>query len=143
MIKVSKLLKFLRDPHAKRVQQHKGRYQELDELSNVALEIGDKMAYKSLQAEMREVFFDYLTAIVVDSIYKLVPHFLIICLISLKWKSITIPIVNWQVNILAAYLLSYILFHIGQLLAKQIKKKFLPKLGLLNFTRYLEPNKIE
>ena len=131
MEKVSELLRFLRDPHARRVQKHKGRYQELDELSNVALEIGDKMAYRSLQTEMREVFFDYLTAVVVDSIYKLVPHFIIISLISLKWNSITVPIVNWQVNILAAYLLAYILFHIVQLIVKQIKRKFLPKLDLV------------
>lgn len=135
MKKVSELLKFLRDPHAKRVQKHKGRYQELDELSNVALEIGDKMAYKSLQTEMREVFFDYLTAIVVDSIYKLVPHFLIIAIISLKWKSIIVPIVNREVNILAAYLLTYILFHIGQLIVKQIRKKFEPKLDLISSAR--------
>lgn len=131
MEKFSKLLKFLRDPHARRVQKHRGRYQELDELSNVALEIGDKTAYRSLQTEMREVFFDYLTAVVVDSIYKLVPHFIIISLISLKWNSITVPIVNWQVNILAAYLLSYIIFHIVQLIVKQIKRKFLPKLDLV------------
>ena len=128
MKKVSELLRFLKDPHAEKISQYKGRYEELEDLSNVAVEIGNAAAYKSLQAEMREVFFDYLTAIVVDSIYKLVPHVLIIWLISLKWQSITVPIVNWQVNILGAYLLLYILFHIGQLLTKPIKHKLLPKL---------------
>lgn len=142
MKKVSELVRFLKDPHAEKVSQLKGRYEELDDLSNVAVEIGNATAYKSLQAEMKEVFFDYLTAIVVDSIYKLVPHVLIIWLISLKWQSITVPIVNWQVNILGAYLLSYILFHIGQLLAKPIKSKLLPKLGLFGFIRSLKTNKI-
>lgn len=142
MKKVSELVKFLKDPHAKKVNQLKGRYEELDDLSNVAIEIGNAAAYKSLQTEMKEVFFDYLTAIVVDSIYNLVPHVLIIWLISLKWQSITVPIVNWQVNILGVYLLSYILFHIGQLLAKPIKSKLLPKLGLLGFIRSLKTNKI-
>ena len=131
MTKASELLKFLKDPHAEKISLHKGRYEELQDLSNVAVEIGNAAAYKSLQTEMKEVFFDYLTAIVVDSIYKLVPHVLIIWLISLKWPSITVPIVNWQVNILGAYLLLYALFHIGQLLAKPIKSKLLPKLGLL------------
>jgi len=130
MKKVSELIKFLKDPHAERINKHKGRYEELQDLSNVAVEIGNASAYKSLQTEMKEVFFDYLTAIVVDSIYKLVPHVLIIWLISLKWPSITVPIVNWQVNILGAYLLLYALFHIGQLVAKPIKSKLLPKLGL-------------
>ncbi|KUO70216.1 MAG: hypothetical protein APF81_20100 [Desulfosporosinus sp. BRH_c37] len=129
MKKVSELVRFLKDPHAEKISKHKGRYEELEDLSNIAIEIGNEAAYRSLQAEMREVFFDYLTAIVVDSIYKLVPHVLIIWLISLKWPSITVPIVNWQVNILGAYLLLYFLFHITQLLAKPIKSKLLPKLG--------------
>lgn len=130
MKKVSELIKFLKDPHAERINKHKGRYEELQDLSNVAVEIGNASAYKSLQTEMREVFFDYLTAIVVDSIYKLVPHVLIIWLISLKWPIITVPIVNWEVSILGGYLLLYALFHIGQLVAKPIKSKLLPKLGL-------------
>lgn len=121
MNKFSELLKYLRDPHTKRVQHYKGRYQELDDLSNVAVEIGDEMAYKSLQLELREVFFDYSTAIVVDSMYKLVPHVLIIWIISLKWPSITVPIVDWKVNILGFYLLTYLIFHVGKLLVKPIR----------------------
>lgn len=131
MKKVTEFVKFLKDPHAERVSKHKGRYEELQELSNVAVEIGNAAAYKSLQTEMKEVFFDYLTAIMVDSVYKLVPHVLIIWLISLKWPSITVPIVNWRVSVLGAYLLLYALFHIGQLLAKPIKSMLLPKLGSL------------
>jgi len=142
MKKVSELVKFLKDPHSERITQHKGRYEELDDLSNVAIEIGNEAAYKSLQVEMREVFFDYLTAILVDSIYKLVPHVLIIWLISLKWPSITVPIVNWQVNILGAYLLLYVLFHIGQLLAKPIKSMLQPKLGSHGSIRLTKTSKI-
>jgi hypothetical protein len=142
MKKVSELVRFLKDPHAAKISQFKGRFEELEDLSNVAIEIGNAPAYKSLQTEMKEVFFDYLTAIVVDSIYKLVPHVLIIWLISLKWPSITVPIVNWQVNILGAYLLMYALFHIGQLLAKPIKSKLLPKLDVFGRNRSLKTNKI-
>lgn len=141
MIKVSKLLKLLNNPHSKKIQQFKERYQELDDLSNVAVEIGNAAAYKSLQTEMKEVFFDYLTALVVDSIYRLVPHVLIIWLISLKWQSISIPIVNWQVNILGAYLLSYLIYNVGQLLANPIKSK-LSKLGFPSFIRSSASNKI-
>ena len=142
MKKVSDLVKFLKDPHAEKISEHKGRYEELQDLSNVAIEIGSAAAYKSLQAEMREVFFDYLTAIVVDSIYKLVPHVLIIWVISLKWPSITVPIVNWQVNILGAYLLLYVLFHIAQLLENPIKSMLLPKLGLHGSIRLTKTSKI-
>lgn len=143
MKKVSDLVRFLKDPHAQKVSQLKGRYEELEDLSNVAVEIGNAAAYKSLQAEMKEVFFDYLTAIVVDSIYKLVPHVLIIWLISLKWPSITVPVANWQVSILGAYLLSYLLFHLIQLLAKPIRSKLLPKLSQHGFIRSSKTHKIK
>jgi hypothetical protein len=124
----TKLFKSLKDPHTAKIRQLKDRYQELDDLSTVAVEIENEAAYKSLQIEMKEVFFDYLSAIVVDSVYKLVPHVLIIWVISLKWQSITVPIVNWQINILGGYLLSYLIYSIGQLLANPIKSKLL-KLG--------------
>lgn len=126
----SEPLKFLRNPHRTKIESLKARYQELDELSNVAVEIADAEAYKSLQREMKEVFFDYLTAVVVDSVYKLVPHVLIIWVISLKWKSIDVPIIGWQVNILSAYLLAYLIFNFSQLLFKPIKAG-LSKLGFL------------
>jgi len=142
MKKVSELVKFLKDPHTKKVQQYKERYQELDALSQVAVEIGDAVAYKSLEVEMREVFFDYLTAVAIDSIYRLVPHVLIIWLISLKWPNITIPFVDWQVSILGAYLVTYILFHVGKWLVKPIKSR-LYKLGLLGFVRVSEVTKFK
>jgi hypothetical protein len=130
MTNLSQLMKFLKDPHRKKIQKIKSRYQELDELSNVALEIGDAAAYRSLQVEMKEVFFDYLTAVVVDSAYKLVPHVLIIWVISLKWPSITIPIVNWKVSILGVYLLAYLIFNISQMFANKLWNK-LSKVGAI------------
>ncbi|SDI58990.1 hypothetical protein [Desulfosporosinus hippei] len=132
MKKGSKLIQYLKDPHTKKVQHFKERYQELDELSEVAVQIGDALAYKSLQTEMKEVFFDYLTAVVVDSIYKIAPHVLIIWIISLKWPYITIPIVNWQIDIFGAYLVGYLLFYGGKWLVKPIKS-WLHKLGLIDF----------
>ncbi|SHH50379.1 hypothetical protein SAMN02745177_02703, partial [Desulforamulus hydrothermalis Lam5 = DSM 18033] len=80
-------------------------------------------AYHSLQSEMREVFFDYLTAVVVDSIYSLVPHVLIVWLVSLYVPTITIPIVNWQVSIFSAYLLAYLTFYVIKALAMSIRSK--------------------
>lgn len=133
MKKISQVLNIFKDPHGARIEKFKTRYKELDELSSVAVEIGDAMAYKSLQAEMREVFFDYLTAIVVDAIYRLVPHVLILCMISYFIPIIKIPFVNWQVNIFGAYLLAYFTYYIGGLLIGPIKSKlgFKPKLDAI------------
>lgn len=142
MMKFSELVKFLKDPHTEKIQKLKGRYQELDDLSNVAVEIGNAAVYKNLQTEIKEVFFDYLTAVVVDSVYKLVPHVLIIWVISLKWQSITVPLVNWQVSILGVYLLSYLIFHVGQMLVKPIKTRLSPKLGLTDVAKSSVTSKI-
>lgn len=140
MKKVFEFLRFLKDPHSKKVQQYKGRFQELDELSHVAVEVGDAVAYRSLEAEMKEVFFDYLTAIVVDSIYKLVPHVLIIWVISMKYPMITIPFTNSQVSMFGAYLLTYFLYQLGKIVKKPIKSR-LYKLGVLGFGRASEVTK--
>lgn len=141
MTKFSGLMKLLKNPHAQKIQQLKERYQELDDLSNVAVEIGNAAAYKSLQTEMKEVFFDYLTAIVVDSVCKLVPHILIVWTISLKWQSITVPILNWKASILGVYLLLYLIYSVGNLLANPIKSR-LSKLSILGFSRSSVTNKI-
>lgn len=132
MKKIAKVINFIKNPHGNKIKQLKDKYQELDELSNVAVEISDVAAYRSLQAEMREVFFDYLTAVVVDSIYHLVPHVLIIWLISFKWQSITIPIVNWQTNILVAYLLSYLAYHIVKKITNIIRSKINPNFNTVD-----------
>ncbi|HHY25237.1 MAG TPA: hypothetical protein GX523_00540 [Desulfitobacterium dehalogenans] len=109
---ISKLLNFLKDPHSQKIQQHKKRYQELDELLKVAVDIKDAAAFKSIQAEMREVFFEYLTALGVDSLYKFSPHLVLACLISLKFETITVPLFNWQISTVFAYLGLYFLFHL-------------------------------
>ena len=141
MTKLFELLKFFKDPHTGKIQKFKDQYQELDELSNVSVQIGDVVAYKSLQAEMKEVFFDYLTAVAVDSIYKLVPHVLIIWVISLKWPNITIPFLNWQVSILGAYLVAYFVLNVGKWIVKPIKNR-LSKSGLFSFIKVSTVTKI-
>ncbi|TGE30935.1 hypothetical protein [Desulfosporosinus sp. Sb-LF] len=141
MGKFYELVKFIKNPHKGKIQQIKEKYLELDDLSNVALEIGNAAAYKSLQTELKEVFFDYLSAVVVDSVYKLVPHVLIIWVISLKWQVVTVPVVNWQFNILGAYLLLYLIFNVGQLLVNPIRSG-LSKLGLTFLSRSSVINKL-
>jgi len=141
MVISTKLFKSLKDPHTAKMRQLKDRYQELDDLSNVAVEMENEAAYKSLQIEMKEVFFDYLSVLVVDSVYKLVPHVLVIWVISLKWQSVTFPIVNWQVNILGAYLLMYLIYNAGQIIASSIKSK-LSKLGFPSSVKSALQNKI-
>ena len=142
MKKISEVLKIFKDPHSTRIEKYKKQYQELDELSNVAVELGDATAYKSLQSEMREVYFDYLTAIVIDAIYRLVPHVIILCLISFFIPVINIPFVGWQVNIFGAYLLAYFTYHMGGWLIRPMKARFgsKVKLNIFGFTSLKQNN---
>ena len=135
MNRCSELIKFLKNPYTEKIQLLKGRYQELDELSNIAVELCNVTAYKSLQSEMKEVFFDYLSVLAIDSFYNLIPHVLIIWVISIKWSSVTLPIINWRVNVFEAYMLAYVIFRLGRFFIKLIKLQLAKKLGLHSFTR--------
>ncbi|TWH55997.1 hypothetical protein DesLBE_0181 [Desulfitobacterium sp. LBE] len=112
LVNILKFLNFLKDPHSRKIQQHRQRYQELDELLKVAVDLKDAAAYKSVEVEMKEVFFEYLTALGIDSLYKFSPHLVLACLISLKFKTITIPLFNGPINTVFAYLGMYFLFHL-------------------------------
>ena len=142
MKRFSETFKFFKDPHTEKIQKLKLRYQELDDLSNVAVEIANAEAYKSLQEEIKEVFFDYLTAITVDSIYRLAPHVLLVWVISIKWKSITIPLVNWQVSVIGAYLFAYLILYIGQIIVKRINSRLSPKFNSSEVARLPRISKI-
>ncbi|RYD06430.1 hypothetical protein N752_03650 [Desulforamulus aquiferis] len=126
-----KVIQYLRDPHSNKIKKLKKEYQELDELSNIAVEIGDVAAYRSLQKEMRDVYFDYLTAIVVDALYNIVPHVLIIWLISIKFKTVTIPIIKYETSVFAAYMVGYLSFMLGRWMFNYIKPKLCAKTDIV------------
>ena len=83
-----KLLKWLKDPHRKKMEGLKSRYKDLNDLSQVAVEIGDEAAYRSLQLEMKEVFFEIFSFSIIDGLYWLLPHVLFITVLSLRFSMI-------------------------------------------------------
>lgn len=113
MALLTKGIKWLLNPHKQKIESLKKKYKELDELSTAAIGLEDINAYHSLQNEMREVFFDYITAIFVDGLYTMLPHVLLIWLLSIKYRTITIPVVNYQVNIVIWYPLLYLLLYLS------------------------------
>lgn len=133
-----RIFNYLKDPHGKRVQELKDHYRELDELSNIAVEIGDVNAYRSLQIEMRQVFFEYLTASVVDTIYRLAPYVIIICLISIKWKTVTVPLINWEIATFGAFLLGYLVSLLGRWMFSYIKSNIGVKFNNLSMAKVQE-----
>lgn len=85
-----KFVKWLKAPHGKKMEKLKSRYKDLNDLSQVAVEIGDEAAYRSLQSEMKEVFFEIFSLSIIDGIYWLLPHVLFITVLSVRFSMISL-----------------------------------------------------
>lgn len=85
-----KLVEWLKAPYKKKMEGLKSRYKDLNDLSQVAVEIGDEAAYHSLQSEMKEVFFEIFSLSIVEGIYWLLPHVLLMAALSIRFNVITL-----------------------------------------------------
>lgn len=85
-----KFVKWLKAPHRNKMEKLKSRYKDLNDLSQVAVEIGDEAAYRSLQSEVKEVFFDIFSLAIVEGLYSLLPHILLITVLSMRFNIITL-----------------------------------------------------
>lgn len=85
-----RLVAWLKAPHKEKMEELKKRYKDLNDLSQVAVEIGDGAAYQSLQTEMKEVFLEIFSLAIVEGLYALLPHVLLIALLSTRFNTITV-----------------------------------------------------
>lgn len=79
-------------PNRAKQQELQERIKELQELSNLALEIDNRQIYKNLQVESNELFMKYLMYAFFDGLRFLVPHLFILAIISTKISSIHLPV---------------------------------------------------
>ncbi|SFH32230.1 hypothetical protein SAMN05660649_04741 [Desulfotomaculum arcticum] len=79
-------------PNRAKQQELQDRIKELQELSNLALEIGNRQIYKNLQVESNELLMKYLTYAFFDGLRFLAPHLFILAIISTKISSIHLPV---------------------------------------------------
>ena len=79
-------------PNRAKQQELQDRIKELQELSNLALEIGNRQIYKNLQVESNELLMKYLMYAFFDGLRFLVPHLFILAIISTKISAIHLPV---------------------------------------------------
>ena len=111
-------------PNRARQQELRDRIKELQELSNLALEIENQQIYRNLQAESNELFMKYLTYSFFDGLRFLVPHLFILAIISTQISLIhlpvSIPAFGDKMSIVFPYIVAAIL---ANYLYKKYKRK--------------------
>jgi len=78
-------------PHREKQEKLLARMAEYRELSSLALESDNEAMYSLLQRELNEMFCEYLTWCFLDGIGYLIPHALVMWLISLRFPVLNLP----------------------------------------------------
>jgi len=79
-------------PNKAKQEEIQNRLKEMQELSKLATEIGNKQIYKNLQIEMNELFMKYLTYAFFDGLRFIVPHLFLLAIITSKVRFIYLPV---------------------------------------------------
>lgn len=116
--KMWSLFKILSKPHKNKKEKLMAEIKHYNELSDTAIHLGDIEAYHALQDRIRTIYFEMLAASFLETFSLLVPHFLIIWLLSLKFKQINIFGMTLEV------IIYYPLAIIAYFISKKIFKKF-------------------
>lgn len=112
--------------HPNRDEQEKmiNRLTEFKELSAVAVQLSDKVAYRNLQIEMNQLFMQYLVTVFFDGLRFLLPHIIILAILSTYVQTIQlsfiIPGLGGEIGILVWYPVVAILAHVTY---KRLKKR--------------------
>lgn len=112
--------------HPNREQQEEimARLGEFKELSTAAVQLGDQQAYKNLQVEMNQMFMKYMVTVVFDSLRFLLPHFVMMWLLSINFRFINLPFaipgMGSEIGIVVWYPIAAILAHVAY---KRLKKR--------------------
>ncbi len=118
-------------PNRGKQEEIRNRLKELQELSNIAMEIGNRQIYRNLQVEMNELFMKYLTFAFFDGLRFLVPHLFLLAIITSQVRFIylpfELPLFGNEIGIILIYPVVAILAHV---VYKRIKNKKLRRLSL-------------
>lgn len=110
-------------PHRERQEKLISRMAEYRELSSLALESDHKVMYSLLQREMNEIFCEYLTWCFLDGIGFLIPHILIMWLISLRFPVVVLPfdlpLIGNEAGVIIWYPLVVITFYVTRWLVRK------------------------
>lgn len=116
-------------PNRAKQEEIQNRLKEMQELSKIALEIGNKQIYKSLQIEMNELFMKYLTYAFFDGLRFIVPHLFLLAIITSKVRFIYLPV---DLPLLGNEIGIVLLYPVMAIMAHVLYKKFKSKKLLLS-----------
>lgn len=105
-------------PHRKKQEKLMSRMAEYRELASLAYENDNKDMYTLLQRELNEMFCEYLTWSFLDGIGFLIPHVLIMGLISFWLPYFTLPfklpVIGNHAYVIVWYPLMIIIYYVGR-----------------------------
>jgi ABC-type multidrug transport system fused ATPase/permease subunit len=110
----------LKKPHREKKEKLLNEIKNYNELSETAMLLGDREAYQALQERNKEAYFEMLAASILESITSLVPHFVIMWLLSLKFKQISV--FGFTLEVIVYYPLAIIIYLVIKKLVNQHKK---------------------
>ncbi len=109
---LSMLKKIDINPHKKKKERLLEELKHYNELSEMAVKLGDADAYQALQVRIKDTYWEMMSASFLDAFIYLLPHVLIISLLSIKFR--TIHILGLNIDVLLYYVLAIILFKVGK-----------------------------
>ncbi|WP_066639452.1 hypothetical protein [Desulfolucanica intricata] len=92
---------FKSNPHEIRVQELRVKLKKYQELAEDAYKLGDAEAYRAIETMIRETFMELMTASFCAGLYSLLPHIILIWLLSFLFGPIHVG--NYQIGILLWY----------------------------------------
>lgn len=108
----------LAKPHKAKKEKLMGEIKYYNELSEIAIHLGDSEAYHALQASIRGIYFDMLAASFLETFSLLLPHFIIMWLLSIRFSQISI--FGLRLGVIIYYPLAVLMYFIG----KRVFNKF-------------------
>lgn len=107
------------NPHKEKKEKLAAEIKHYNELSSTAMYMGDSEAYYALQDRIRNIYFEMLTASFLETITLLVPHFIIMWLLSLKFRYINI--LGIELEVIFYYPLIILIYYLSKRFYKKIK----------------------
>lgn len=111
-------------PNREKQEEIMKRLSEFKELSMIAAQLGDQATYRNLQIEANQMFMQYIVTVFFDSLCFLLPHFILMWILSINFRFIhlpfSIPGLGSEIGIIVWYPVIAILAHVSY---KRLKRR--------------------
>lgn len=112
-----------KNPHKAKKERLLEELEHYNDLSRTAVEIGDYDAYKAIQMQIRDKYWELLSTSMCDALVFILPHVIIMWLLSLKFRYITVFGVN--IEVIIWYPSCVIVYYIVKTVVNKRRKKLI------------------